>query len=115
MRSGLTQGPINLVAREERMSIADQAKEFRQRLPRPSQRYHLQSSWQRRLRSQELVWATEYLKFNNMSKFTKLANKLDKKKGISKEGANALAAFIGRKKYGKEQFQKMAIAGKKKK
>jgi len=50
-----------------------------------------------------------------MSKFTKLASKLDKKKGFSKEGADALAAFIGRKKYGKEQFAKMAIAGKKKK
>lgn len=44
-----------------------------------------------------------------------LAAKLDKKKGVSKEGANALAAFIGRKKYGKEKFQAMAVAGKKKK
>lgn len=50
-----------------------------------------------------------------MSKFTQLAAKLDKKKGISKESANAIAATIGRKKYGKEQFAKMAIAGKKKK
>jgi hypothetical protein len=50
-----------------------------------------------------------------MSKFTKLASKLDKKKGVSKEGADALAAFIGRKKYGKEQFTKMAVVAKKKK
>ena len=50
-----------------------------------------------------------------MSKFTKLAAKFDKKKGVSKEGANALAAYIGSKKYGKEQFSKMAVAGKKKK
>lgn len=50
-----------------------------------------------------------------MSKFTQLAAKLDKKKGISKEGANALAASIGREKYGKAKFQKMAVAGKKKK
>jgi len=50
-----------------------------------------------------------------MSKFKELAKKLDKKKGVSKEGANALAAYIGRKKYGKEQFAKMAVAGKKKK
>ena len=50
-----------------------------------------------------------------MSKFTQLAAKLDKKKGISKEGANAIAATIGRKKYGKTEFTKMAIAGKKKK
>lgn len=50
-----------------------------------------------------------------MGKFEKLASKLDAKKGVSKEGAKALAAFIGRKKYGKEKFQKMAIAGKKKK
>ena len=50
-----------------------------------------------------------------MSKFKELAKKLDKKKGVSKEGANALAAYIGRKKYGKDQFAKMAVAGKKKK
>ena len=50
-----------------------------------------------------------------MSKFTQLASKLDKKKGVSTEGSKALAAYIGRKKYGKTQFQKMAVAGKKKK
>lgn len=50
-----------------------------------------------------------------MGKFEKLVNKLDKKKGVSKEGATALAAYIGRNKYGKEQFQKMAKAGKNKK
>lgn len=50
-----------------------------------------------------------------MGKFQELAKKLDKKKGVSKEGANALAAYIGREKYGKSKFQKMAVAGKKKK
>lgn len=50
-----------------------------------------------------------------MSKFSKLANKLDKKQGVSKAGANALAAYIGREKYGKKKFQQMAVAGKKKK
>jgi hypothetical protein len=49
-----------------------------------------------------------------MSKFTALSNKLQKKSDIGEKRANALAAFIGRKKYGKTQFQKMAVAGKKK-
>jgi hypothetical protein len=50
-----------------------------------------------------------------MSRFSKLATKLDKKTGVTKEGAKALAAVIGREKYGKKKFQQMAIAGKKKK
>lgn len=55
--------------------------------------------------------------------FSKLVKQL-KAKGIKEEeipdeiklseDANALAAWIGRKKYGKEKFQKMAAAGKKK-
>lgn len=49
-----------------------------------------------------------------VSKFKKLSSSIQKKQGISKEKANAITAVIGRKKYGKEQFQKMAVAGKKK-
>jgi len=46
-----------------------------------------------------------------MSRFDKLANKL-KKEGVKKP--DALAASIGRKKYGKEGFAKLAAKGKKK-
>lgn len=65
-----------------------------------------------------MEWVKEFQKFNyicSVSKFSKLANKLDKKQGVSKAGANALAAYIGREKYGKKKFQQMAVAGKKKK
>jgi hypothetical protein len=48
------------------------------------------------------------------SKFEKLSSSIQKKQGIGKERANAITASIGRKKYGKEAFQKMAVAGKKK-
>ena len=44
-------------------------------------------------------------------RFAKLKGKLAKKPGIYDPGA--LAAKIGRKKYGKESFQKMAARGKK--
>jgi hypothetical protein len=50
-----------------------------------------------------------------MGKFQKLSASIQKKQGISKESANAITASIGRKKYGKSEFQKMATAGKKKK
>lgn len=43
-----------------------------------------------------------------VSRFKKLSSKL-KKKGAS--NPDALAAFIGRKKYGKKKFQKMAKKG----
>ncbi len=49
-----------------------------------------------------------------MSKFEKLSASIQKKQGISKERANAIAATIGRNKYGKATFTKMAVAGKKK-
>lgn len=42
--------------------------------------------------------------------FAKLKGELGKKPGITNPGA--LAAKIGREKYGKEQFQKMASRGK---
>lgn len=44
--------------------------------------------------------------------FDKLKNKLAAQ-GV--DDPSALAAEIGRKKYGKEKFQKMAAAGRKKK
>lgn len=47
------------------------------------------------------------------SRFNKLEKKLSKKKGVNNPAA--VAAFIGRKKYGKAKFQKMAAAGRKKK
>jgi hypothetical protein len=43
--------------------------------------------------------------------FDKLKAKLGKKKGIDNPGA--LAASIGRKKYGKKKFQKAAAKGQK--
>lgn len=50
-----------------------------------------------------------------MSKFSKLSEKIQGKQGIGSKRADAIAASVGRKKYGKTQFQKMAVAGKKKK
>jgi hypothetical protein len=50
-----------------------------------------------------------------MSKFSKLSEKIQKKQDISKKSADAITAAIGRNKYGKDKFQKMAAAGKKKK
>jgi len=50
-----------------------------------------------------------------MSKFSKLSNKIQKKEGISKKSADAITASIGRKKYGNEKFQQMAVASKNKK
>lgn len=38
-----------------------------------------------------------------------------KKRGMDEERAKAVAAAIGRKKYGKAKFQKMAAKGRKKK
>ena len=43
-------------------------------------------------------------------RFAALKNKLAGKKGITDPGA--LAAAIGRKKYGKKKFQKLAAKGK---
>jgi len=50
-----------------------------------------------------------------MRKFKQLSEKIQKKQGISEKRANAIAATIGRNKYGKATFTKMAVAGKKKK
>jgi hypothetical protein len=50
-----------------------------------------------------------------MSRFDKLSGSIAKKQGISKQRADAIAASIGREKYGKEKFQKMATKGRAKK
>lgn len=44
------------------------------------------------------------------SKFDKLAGKLAHRKGVT--DPKGLAAYIGRKVYGKGKFQKMAAAGR---
>ncbi len=49
-----------------------------------------------------------------MSKFSKLSSKIQKEQGISKKSADAITATIGRNKYGKQKFQEMATAGRKK-
>jgi hypothetical protein len=46
-------------------------------------------------------------------RFAKMVSGL-KKEGKSEDSAKAIAASIGRKKYGKSRFQSMAAAGKKK-
>jgi hypothetical protein len=46
-------------------------------------------------------------------RFAAMVGKL-KSKGKSEESAEAIAASVGRKKYGKSKFQEMAAAGKKK-
>lgn len=50
-----------------------------------------------------------------MGKFEKLSKSIQKKQGVGDKRADAIAATIGRNKYGKNKFQKMAAAGKKKK
>tara|TARA_R100000278_G_C5472698_1_gene165073 strand:+ start:1534 stop:1689 length:156 start_codon:yes stop_codon:yes gene_type:complete len=45
--------------------------------------------------------------------FKKLVSNLERK-GKSKESAQKIAAFIGRKKYGKSKMAKMAAAGRRK-
>ena len=50
-----------------------------------------------------------------MGKFQKLSASIQKKEGLSEASANAIAATVGRNKYGKAKFQQMANAGKNKK
>lgn len=45
----------------------------------------------------------------------KALEKKGEKEGYSKEGAAAMAASVGRKKYGEKKMTKMAVAGKKRK
>lgn len=44
------------------------------------------------------------------SRFDKLAGKLSHRKGVTHP--RALAAYIGRKKYGKKRFAQMSAAGR---
>ena len=48
-------------------------------------------------------------KLGSGTRFKKLTTKL---KGGGSKNPKALAAWIGRKKYGKKRFQKLAAAGK---
>ena len=52
-------------------------------------------------------------KLGTGARFDRLAALLAHKKGIKKPGA--LAAWIGRKKFGKKRFQKLAAKGRKRK
>lgn len=49
-----------------------------------------------------------------MSKFSKLSSKIEKKEGISKGRSDAIAAKIGREKYGKKGMAKKAAEGRRK-
>lgn len=51
-------------------------------------------------------------KLGSGARFKKLKSKLSKEKGVTNPGA--LAAAIGRKKYGNKKMSKMAANGKKK-
>ena len=51
-------------------------------------------------------------KLGTGARFKTLEKKIAKRKGVSNPAA--VAAEIGRKKYGKEKFQKLAAAGRKK-
>jgi hypothetical protein len=51
-------------------------------------------------------------KLGSGERFKALSSKIQKA-GKSKEAAKAIAASIGRKKYGKSKFQKLAAKGKK--
>lgn len=46
-------------------------------------------------------------------RFQSLARKIEKKRGYSPGRAKAIAASIGRRKYGNKKFQAMAKRGKK--
>lgn len=50
-------------------------------------------------------------KLGTGARFNKLTKALENRKGVTKP--KGLAAYIGREKYGKEKFQKLAENGKK--
>jgi predicted RND superfamily exporter protein len=62
-----------------------------------------------------LVWVEEFqiFKTNMMSKFKQLSEKIQKKQGVSEKSANAIAATIGRNKYGANVFTKLAVKANK--
>ena len=47
-----------------------------------------------------------------MSRFSKLQQSIEHKEGYSASRAAAIAAYAGRRKYGKKRFQEMAAAGR---
>ena len=47
-------------------------------------------------------------------RFKKLSNSIQKKEGVSKQSADAIAASIGRKKYGAKKMAEMSAKGRKK-
>ena len=56
--------------------------------------------------------ASKKLKLGTGTRFKALSKQIQKS-GKSKDAAEAIAASIGRKKYGKTKFQKLALKGKK--
>jgi transcription elongation factor Elf1 len=59
----------------------------------------------------EFLAKAKSMRLGGGGRFQKLKNKLAKRKGV--KDAGAIAAAIGRKKYGKKKFQKLAARGKK--
>lgn len=55
------------------------------------------------------------MKLGGGGRFQKLSDEIQRKQGISKEQADAIAAAAGRKEYGKEKMAKMSAAGRKRK
>jgi hypothetical protein len=49
-------------------------------------------------------------KLGSGARFKALKKKLGKRKGVTNPGG--LAAYIGRKKYGKKKFAKLSVAGR---
>ena len=53
------------------------------------------------------------MKLGGGGRFAKLKARMEAREGYSAEQAGAAAAAVGRAKYGKARFQKMAAAGRK--
>jgi len=70
----------------------------------------LSPSYKAKLLHQQVMKKT---KPGSGKRFKSLVKQLKKRKGIKNPAA--LAAYIGRKKYGKARFQRMALAGRKRK
>ena len=57
--------------------------------------------------------AKKSMKLGGGGRFEALVQKIMKEQGVSREQAEKIAAFRGRKKYGNRKFQAMAAAGRK--
>lgn len=66
-----------------------------------------------RFNSYKGVYPLAKPKLGSGERFKQLSRSIQKKEGVSKERADAIAASIGRKKYGAEKMAKMAAAGRK--